>query len=199
MKRKLVLLSVSGLLWANLASAVMMHWSVPTSWGADSTTAVLVHVNANTEINSNDLVAFAKQQASNQAAQTDGDSTTYTAVAWNGTYAINNGDFVGSLKDAVQTGDYYLVLFDNDGAWAHNSKGANYTSAETALLTALAEGSAENVSPFFEGFNAGNPLDGNGIPLYDPGDWTTSSVPEPTVLALLALGLSGLTLRRRVA
>lgn len=183
MKRCLLLAGIA-CLWACSASAIAVNWKIPTGWDAATATATLVSVGDSSEVSSDALVQFAKSFAN--PGETP--SSSFTGYAWVGDVSMTNGRFTGSLGDVeLASGNYYLVLLEKDGAkWAHNKNGVSFN--------------ADNVgsnSPFVDlsiGGSAPIPV----VP-YDPGEYVEGMLPEPTVLALLALGVSGLALRRKVA
>ena len=168
MKLKVALL---GLLVAGMASASQIQWGV---WGLDSTfadgTAYLIQLSET--VTSKDIANY---------LQTSGATAPESAKVWmSGAVTENQGIYYvmgdsGALSDTL-TGNHWWTIVISGTDFAIS--GATETTFSVGGDTIAAE------------FNT----------TFTPGYWQvgTMTIPEPTVLALLALGIAGVALRRRM-
>lgn len=176
MRRALLALAIMGMVCS--AQALWVNWKAPAGAQDSYASAILVNVADGASFSQESLLSAIK------GGSVDG----YTSIAWEKDSTILSNKVLGSVSDSIsQSGTYYLVLFNEETqSYAYNVNGIIYNTV------------SENGVPAFQKTEASMPP----IPplgVFDPGEWTTGVVPEPTVLALLALGVAGMALRRRVA
>lgn len=94
------------------------------------------------------------------------------------------------------TGYYYLVVFDPTVASGDDPKYAVSTAVQYTgdKTTDTANGISETTVSAYEEPDVADFVDIGWM----GGTWTAVTVPEPTALALLALGVAGLALRRKM-
>ena len=98
--------------------------------------------------------------------------------------SVTDGKYISSGITATGALDFFLVLFDADTV-----DNASNFQISAALTKAPYDETDPTSAPTGITFGDGQIT----------GTWSPVSVPEPTVLALLALGVAGLALKRKVA
>lgn len=173
MKKILSILALA--VFATAAQAITLNWKTASAnpWMDDaSLSATLVYSSVDTA-----TMATAVQVA--MGGESDGYGVVPT-VAWGQITATEAEIETSSAYSAQPTGTYFIV-FTKGSAYA-----ATFVTAEDAATAWIsASGPIENSSSYAGPVTVAD-FKGTLVP-----------VPEPTALALLALGVAGLALRRR--
>ncbi len=193
MKTLLALMTVSAVA---ALQAVTVSWNLPNSdadAGWVSEIGSIYFVYSETAVTDYASMYTNTSGATAASGYTKSTSASFdTAAEVGGTAAAANGYFSDTKLDGVTTGFYYVfVVNKNDPAQWAVAGGKSYVAGGTNGIYKdnVAGGSAGSIP------EAGEYID---LEAFLGGTWAAPQAPEPTALALLALGVAGLALRRRV-
>ena len=210
------LLALLGVMAVGSVSAITVTWNWNSngagSWESDSaiylvysTSQLTSGTQAVTAVNGSGKEGVGQGYGHNSSAEGDTAGSTFQSAQASGTQVIKGPassdpdtgftNSVGFGEQALQSGYYYLVIFNNkavDQATQYKVAQAGAVGGQQVTNGHLEVAGNQWVGP------DGSPLPGQFI---DPTwMWGTywHPAPEPTALALLALGVAGVALRRRV-
>jgi len=171
-----------GICLAVSAQAVTVKWSIPS--GDYTSEAGIYFIYSETQVT--DYDAFYTDTKNISAGATSGNYTKFTASKFlsDGISAYGKDD---NIDASAGSGYYYLMVFSTkDNSLYAVGGGTKY----------VAGGSNGIYEPSVDG---DTPETGNYLELgsFIGGNWSAATVPEPTLLSLLAFGVAGLALRRK--
>ena len=210
------LLALLGVMAVGSVSAITVTWNWNSngaeSWESDSaiylvysTSQLTSGTQAVTAVNGSGKEGVGQGYGHNSSAEGDTAGSTFQSAQASGTQVIKGPAFsdpdtgftnsVGFGEQALQSGYYYLVIFNNkavDQATQYRVAQAGAVGGQPVTNGYLEVGGNQWVGP-----------DGGSLPgQYIDPTWMWGTywhpAPEPTALALLALGVAGVALRRRV-
>ncbi|MGN0890354.1 MAG: PEP-CTERM sorting domain-containing protein [Candidatus Spyradenecus sp.] len=174
MKKLFLFLGVGVLAMA--AQAIQLQWTTPvTSWTPEVTAGALIYTTqASVTTSTDEIVNFAKGTTS-----TLENFQNVTDAAGDNKWTISDGvdSWVSATSNPTESGTYFLVLFD--------STKDKYAIASFAATETVGYWVESGPSESMDSFSIATEK------------FSGTLVPEPTVLALLALGVAGVALRRK--
>lgn len=182
------------LLMATALQAVTVKWSVQTlqyDWTTEAT-AYFVYSESEFSADNNYLAAYTAASGYKDPNAQDPNPAVVKATLSKNPVSDQKYGYMGSLSyDTKATGFYYLVFV----------KGKDFADTNEYAVAGGVQYKADGSTGVYNSVVDGEQPPNNGdyveIPILG-GTWTAAKTPEPTTFALLALGIAGLALRRKM-